>query len=91
MVTQYSTYDKLCGRSQYIATILNNFEYIEMNNFEYIEMNNFEYIEMNNFEYIEMNIQQLEDASPSHRVRAVLTALADNEITKILDSTSKVC
>jgi hypothetical protein len=37
-----------------------------------------------------MNIQQLEDASPivkSHRVRAVLTALADNEITKILDST----
>jgi amino acid permease len=83
MVTQYSTYDKLCGRSQYIATILNNFEYIEMNNFEYIEMNN--------FEYIEMNIQQLEDASPSHRVRAVLTALADNEITKILDSTSKVC
>jgi hypothetical protein len=83
MVTQYSTYDKLCGRSQYIATILNNFEYIEMNNFEYIEMNN--------FEYIEMNIQQLEDASPSHRVREVLTALADNEITKILDSTSKVC
>jgi hypothetical protein len=75
MVTQYSTYDKLCGRSQYIATILNNFEYIEMNNFEYIEM----------------NIQQLEDASPSHRVREVLTALADNEITKILDSTSKVC
>ncbi len=34
-----------------------------------------------------MNIQQLEDVSPSHRVRAVLTTLADNEITKILDST----
>jgi hypothetical protein len=37
-----------------------------------------------------MNIQQLEDASQivkNHRVRAVLTALADNEITKILDST----
>lgn len=37
-----------------------------------------------------MNIQQLEDANPivkSHMVRAVLTALADNEITKILDLT----
>lgn len=37
-----------------------------------------------------MNIQQLKEASPiikSHKERAVLAALADNEITKILDST----
>lgn len=37
-----------------------------------------------------MNIQQLKEAGPivkSHKVRAVLTAFADNEITKILDST----